>query len=56
MLIPGFGVVTAILDHVDIVRRWCKLNFGLLRDHANPRNFTVILLKEKRYFLLFIIS
>ena len=30
-LIPGFGVCTAIFD---IPCRWCKLNFGFLRDHV----------------------
>ena len=32
--IPDFGVSTAILNPAEIFRRWCKLNFGLLRGHV----------------------
>ena len=40
-----FGVSTAILNPVDIFRRWCKLRFGLLRRHVKSRRMTAILLK-----------
>ena len=42
---PDFEVSTANLNPVDIFRRWCKLNFGLLRGHVKSRHFTAILLK-----------
>ena len=48
---------TAILNPGDIFRRWCKLNFGLLRDHVKSHHITAILLKDRRketIFLLFI--
>ena len=32
--IPDSGIGTVILNPVDIFRRWCKLNFGLLRGHV----------------------
>ena len=32
---PDFGVSMAILNPVDIFRRWCRLNFGLLRAMLN---------------------
>ena len=43
--IPDFGVSTAILNPVETFRRWCKLNFGLLRGHVKSHHFTAILLK-----------
>ena len=43
--IPDFGVSTAILNPVDIFRRWFKLNFGLLRGHVKSPHITAILLK-----------
>ena len=36
-LIPDFGVSKAILNPADTFRRWCKLNFGLLRGHVKSR-------------------
>ena len=56
VLIPDFGVSTPILNHAEIFRRWCKLNFGLLRGHVTSRHFSAILLKdrpEETIFLLF---
>ena len=35
----------AILNLVDIFRRWCKLNLGPLQGHVNTRHITTILLK-----------
>ena len=43
--IPDFGVSTAILNPVDVFRRWCKMRFGLLRGHVKSRLMTAILLK-----------
>ena len=44
--IPDFWVVsTTILNPVDIFRRWCKLNFGLLWGHVKSHHITAILLK-----------
>ena len=40
-----FRVSTAILNSVDIFRRWCKLNFWLLWGHVKSHHFTAILLK-----------
>ena len=45
ILIPDFGVSTAILDPVDIFRKWCKLSFGLFRDHVKSRHLIAISLK-----------
>ena len=45
-IIPDFGVSMAILNPVDIFRRLCKLNFGLLQGHVNSHHITAILLKE----------
>ena len=45
LTIPDFGVSAAILNPVDIFRRWCKLNFGLLRGHVKSRHITAISLK-----------
>ena len=33
-LIPDLGVSTAIINLVDIFCRWCKLNFGPVRDQV----------------------
>ena len=44
-LLPDFGDSTAILNPVDLFRRWCKVNFGLLRGHVKSRYFAAILLK-----------
>ena len=43
---PEFGLNTAIINSVGIFRRWCKLNFGLLRGHVRSQHITTILLKE----------
>ena len=40
MIIPDFGVSTAILNRLEISRRWCKLNFGLSQGHVKSRQFT----------------
>ena len=45
LLKPDFRVSTAILNPVDIFRRWCKLNFGLSWGHVKSRHITAILLK-----------
>ena len=38
--IPDFGDSAAILNPAEIFRRWCKLNFGLLRGHVKSRHIT----------------
>ena len=43
--IPDFGVNKVILNPVDIICRWCKLNFGLLRGHLESRHITAVLVK-----------
>ena len=56
---PGFRGSTAILNPAEVFRRWCKLNFGLLRGHVKPRHITAQLpfywknKREKTIFLLF---
>ena len=45
LIIPDFGASTAILNPVEIFRKWCQLNFELLRGHVKSRHFTAILLK-----------
>ena len=42
---PNFGVSTAILNRVDIFRRWCKLSFRPLDKRIDAR---------RQYFLLFV--
>ena len=37
---PDFGVSTAILNPLDIFRRWCKLNFRPMRDQVKSRHFS----------------
>ena len=39
--IPDFGVKKVILNPVDIICRWCKLNFG----HLESRYITAVLVK-----------
>ena len=43
--IPDFGFSPAILNPVNFFRRWCKLNFGLLRGHVKSRHFIATLVK-----------
>ena len=38
--IPDFGVSMAFLNTVDILRRWCKMNFGPLPGHAKSYRFS----------------
>ena len=38
--ISDFGVSTAILDPLDVFRRWCKLNFSPMRDQVKSRHFS----------------
>ena len=37
--IPYFAVSTAILNIIDISRKWCKLNFGSMRGQVKSRDF-----------------
>ena len=52
--IPNFGISTAILNTIDISRWWCKLNFGLLRDHVKSCHFPEWIGAGRRYFYFFI--
>ena len=52
--IPDFGVSTAILDTIDISRRWCKLNFGLLRGHVKSCYLPERIDASRQYFYYFI--
>ena len=38
--IPDFEVNTAILNPVDVFRRWCKLSFRPMRDQVKSRHFS----------------
>ena len=40
LLMPDFGVTTAILNPADVFRRWCKVNFRPMRDQVNSRHFS----------------
>ena len=48
--IPDFGVTTAILNTIDISRRWCRLDFGPLRDQAKSRHFPERIDATRQYF------
>ena len=54
LLIPAFGVSTAILNTTDISRRWCKLNFGPLRVHVKSCYFLERIDARSQYFYFFI--
>ena len=47
MIIPDFGVSTAILNITDFFCRWCKLNFVPLRGHVN---FPETLVARRQWF------
>ena len=49
-LISDFGDSTAILNLVDIFRRWCKLNFGPMRDQAKQPCFSERISVGRQYF------
>ena len=49
-LINDFRVSTAILNLVDIFRRWCKLNFGPMRDQAKQPCFSERISVGRQYF------
>ena len=38
--IPDFEVNTAILNPVDVFRRWCKLSFRPMRDQVKSHHFS----------------
>ena len=48
--IPDFGGSTAILDPLDVFRRWCKLSFRPMRDQVKSRNFSELMGAQKPYF------
>ena len=48
--IAPFGDSTAILNTIDISRRWCKLNFGPLRDRVKSRHFSERIEPRRQYF------
>ena len=45
-----FGVITAILNIIDIPRRWCKLNFGPMWDQVKSCYFPERIGERKQYF------
>ena len=48
--ISNFGVSTAILNIIDIYRKWCKLNFGPLWDQVKSRHFPERIDAMRQYF------
>ena len=55
LAISDFGVSIAILNPVDIFRRWCKLKFGLLRGHIKSLHFHFTEnIYAKRYYSYFL--
>ena len=50
--IPDFRVSTAIINHIDIVCRWCKLNFGPKRGQVKSCYFSERIHVWRKYFYL----
>ena len=50
LFVPDFGVSTTILNRKDIFRRWCKLNFGTLRDQVKSCYFSERIGAWRQYF------
>ena len=48
--IPNFGVSTATLNTTNNSRKWCKLNFGPLRDQVKSRHFLERRDTRRQYF------
>ena len=48
--ILDFAVSTDIWSPVDTFRRWCKLNFGSIRDQEKSRHFAERIDTRRQYF------
>ena len=52
--IPDFRFSTAIVNIIGFFRRWCKLNFRLLRGHVKSCHFPDRIEVRRKYFYIFI--
>ena len=50
LIIPNFRVSTAILNIIDISRKWCKFNFGPLWDQVKLCHFPGRIDARRQFF------